>query len=294
MSNPNITLILCTLRRDAELDRLFESLQYQGTQFDLIVVDQNADNRIQRKLSKYPHLAHAKVIRSSPGLSYGRNVGLRLALAGTILAFPDDDSAYPPLTLRRVEAFLDSHPEVGILCGSVSADWTCLQETGGQLKPIEARRASALTLFGAVTSHSIFLNTRSNTARREWDIFDEHLGVGAQFGSAEEIDVVYRLRREGMQLYLTEECVSCHPDKDRGVVNPQRAYYYALGVGGFFRKNITLQISVLLLLLKVAIGPIVKLAIAFVRARPLQIRYHICTLVGRYRGFCIWRNERSV
>src|SRR5271166_4064415 len=97
-----ISLVVVTLNRVSELERLFASLDKQSYKdFEVILVDQNPDLDIRH-------------LRSGRGLSRGRNVGLPFA-KGDIICFPDDDCWYPEDLLETVKEWFDSHPEFGAL-----------------------------------------------------------------------------------------------------------------------------------------------------------------------------------
>lgn len=100
------SLVLATVGRTHEVERLLCSLDRQeGATFELIVIDQNIDGRpvpyLEPRKTKYP-IVH---VRSQPGLSRARNLGLR-HVSGSIVAFPDDDCWYPDGLLRRVWSLL--------------------------------------------------------------------------------------------------------------------------------------------------------------------------------------------
>ena len=71
-----IKLVVCTVGRASELERLLVSLDHQTCQdFEVLVVDQNADNRLDQILRLHPNLRIAH-LQSEPGLSRARNVAL--------------------------------------------------------------------------------------------------------------------------------------------------------------------------------------------------------------------------
>ncbi len=74
------SLIVATLGRTAELQRLFESLERQTHRdFEVIVVDQNTDGRLLPILDAFATKLTIRRLTSIPGLSRARNVGLREA-----------------------------------------------------------------------------------------------------------------------------------------------------------------------------------------------------------------------
>jgi glycosyltransferase involved in cell wall biosynthesis len=96
-----ISLLVATLGRVDELNRLLASLENQDAGFEVLVVDQNPDDRLAPVLAAHSRLA-ARHLRSERGLSRARNVGLRAA-QGDLIAIPDDDCWYPAGLLARVE-----------------------------------------------------------------------------------------------------------------------------------------------------------------------------------------------
>src|SRR5271166_3162469 len=109
-----VSLIVATVNRVAELDRLLTSLDRQTyKEFEVIVVDQNPNDRLVPLLAKHPRLS-IKHLRCERGLSRARNAGLQVA-KGEIVAIPDDDCWYPDRLLESVTAWFASHPEFGIL-----------------------------------------------------------------------------------------------------------------------------------------------------------------------------------
>src|SRR5262249_2604201 len=95
-----VSLVTCTLGdRKERLARLLQSLAPQGFRaFELIVVDQNPPGYIDEILQTCGAGLRIKHVRSAPGLSAARNVGLAQA-NGQIVGFPDDDCWYLPDTL---------------------------------------------------------------------------------------------------------------------------------------------------------------------------------------------------
>ena len=109
-----VSLIVGTVDRVMEVDRLLTSLDGQiYKEFEVVVVDQNQDERLAPLFEGHPGLA-IKHLRSQPGISRARNIGLAAA-KGEIVAIPDDDCWYPQRLLGEVTTWFASHPEFGIL-----------------------------------------------------------------------------------------------------------------------------------------------------------------------------------
>ena len=119
-----ISLVVSTRWRTLEVKRLLESLLAQTYKtFEVIVVDQNEDDRLAPLLREYGDRLTIKHVRSANlGHAAGSNAGLRIC-AGDIVAFPDDDCWYAPDLLRRVVDMFEAHPEWrGITGCEASAD----------------------------------------------------------------------------------------------------------------------------------------------------------------------------
>ncbi len=104
-TKPLISMVASTLGRDQEMRLLLDTLSAQNDdRFELIVVDQNQDDRLVPILAAYEGRFPIRHVRSlEKGLDRGRNLGARHA-AGDWLLFPDDDSWYPPEFLTHCAA----------------------------------------------------------------------------------------------------------------------------------------------------------------------------------------------
>ena len=102
-----VSLIMPTLNRFDDIYRFMDSLLEQTYKnFELIVVDQNDNDKVKEIVDKYVDCLDIKYIKSNKkGLSYNRNLGIDVA-KGEVLAFPDDDCAYKPDTIEKAINFL--------------------------------------------------------------------------------------------------------------------------------------------------------------------------------------------
>lgn len=181
----DFSLVLATVGRTIELNRLFDSLLAQTWHdFEVIVVDQNRDDRLQPILHRarclglsLRHLRHYP-----PNLALARNAGISVA-SGRWLGFPDDDCWYAPQTLERVmlRSRRRDHPH-GVVVRWIE------QHPPSPPGLLSWRRSSRFRDF-PVASITLFLQ-RELTARIGG--FDGRLGVGQWFGAGEETDIVLR------------------------------------------------------------------------------------------------------
>ena len=87
------SLILATFGIDkiTHIKELLQSLNEASfKEFEVILVDQNPGNEIELLFFEQSHQFSKKYLKSEPGLSKARNIGL-MSAKGEYVAFPDDD-----------------------------------------------------------------------------------------------------------------------------------------------------------------------------------------------------------
>lgn len=289
MASLDFSLIVATVNRTAELEKLFESFCAQATwNFEILVVDQNLDNRVEtivhawraryasRSQGEFPEnrLRH---IRCRPGLSRARNAALPLCF-GDILAFPDDDCWYPPQTLLHVAHWFGEHRDYQILSLSSKNE---AGELSGNRWPIDSCDLSPINIFRTSISYSFFVkNPRGRVPLR----FDESLGVGSttRFGSGEDTDFVLSLLKSGMKgKFQSKWCIG-HPRKDvmGGRVSKERSRSYGMGMGRVIRKQSLGFLFVPFLLLDIVRGGV---AFLLGKSLPASLWFaHGCGIAAGY------------
>lgn len=222
------SLILATVGRTEELANFLVHLDAQPYRaVELIVVDQNEDDRLLPVLSPYQSRFFVKHIRSNRGISRARNLGLRFA-SGNIVAFPDDDCWYNPDTLQRVANLFFEHPDWDGITGSCTTPagrLPFLDHKSGYINKINVwTRAISITIF----LRDSLINTVGT--------FDERLGAGADSGfcAGEETDYLLRaLENRCWISYQSDICVN-HPEIRS---SSDRGYVYGRGLGYVLRKH---------------------------------------------------------
>ena len=114
MSTTTVSLIVATRYRTTEVKKLLDSLVAQTYQdFDVIIVDQNGDDRLVPVLETYSNTLRVRHVQSNTsGKAAANNVGLRVS-QGDVVGFPDDDCWYPPQLLATVTDWFHQHPDFG-------------------------------------------------------------------------------------------------------------------------------------------------------------------------------------
>ena len=227
-----ISLIVATINRVGELQRLLESLHWQTYRdFEVIVVDQNPDDRLNSLLEQNWGFNVAR-LRSGRGLSRARNVGLPHA-KGEIIGFPDDDCWYPKNLLAQIMQAFAAHPESGVV-------FAILRDAQNQ--PIGPRWP---VCPGHWTKKDVWLRGISPAGflRREAadaiGCFNEKIGIGAAgaYQSGEDVDYFVRPLEKGWQIWYDPAVTVHHPPFHTLERILERSYSYALGGGYTLRVH---------------------------------------------------------
>ena len=245
------SLIIATLGRKKEVLEVIESIKnsdYEISNLEIIIVDQNEKGFLDKELSKFEDLKIKHIHSDIKGLSYNRNIGLRYA-TGDIICFPDDDCKFYTNTLVEVSnVLLDSNMD---FCMGRIYD----RETKKDVIKKWSKKEFEVNRF-----NSYFINSSITMfIKKEFILnFDENLGVGAKFGSCEDADLIYRILENKAKGTYTPNIELWHPEPNYQEISLEKVKNYASGFGYFVRKN-TDGIKVLLLILLVG-----KKAIQFI------------------------------
>jgi hypothetical protein len=176
--------------------------------------------------------------------------------------------------LARVFAAFDADPELQLLTGPAAAP------DGGLGSGRWRKDAGEITIENVWTSVIEFnLFLRRDTALALGG-FDERLGPGTRFGSAEGNDLVVRAIREGHRAFYDPRLQIVHPDKRLTETAVARAGLYGAGLGFVLRRHPVPAGVRRSFLIRPAGGALVSL----LRGNLLAARYYVATLRGRLNG----------
>jgi glycosyltransferase involved in cell wall biosynthesis len=276
---PKLSLIVCTLGRTKELQRLFLSLGEQtSTSFEVIVVDQNPPGALDDLIAEISKTIELRHLRASKGLSHARNVGLA-HVRGDILAFPDDDCWYPKDLVANALAFFEAHTDIDILT-IPTRDENGLLSNGKFLQT--SSLVSRRDVWRAGNSNGLFVRA-SLTAKIGG--FDENLGVGSStpFGAGEETDFLLRALESGARVFFETGLYAHHPNVDLVLDGKTmaRAALYARGFGRILRLH---RFPAAYALFRAA-RSLGAAALALLRIQPSQARYKALWAFGTLSGY---------
>lgn len=211
MSDPTVSIILCTLDRREQLVRCLNSLMALNyPNLEILVIDNGSKNVFipdihYRYRTRFFHL-------EIKGLSYGRNLGLHFA-TGNIVAFIDDDAFANPDWLRKAISHFDK-PQIGCVTGRivpVNSDGNPLVESRRTFPNIEDRlffdRNNFSPLRASAGTGSNFLIRRNVATQYR---FSELLGPGVPVGGAEEQLMFFQVIHAGWTIIFEPEAVVYH------------------------------------------------------------------------------------
>ena len=272
------SLVMATLGRGEPVATFLRSLEAQGdVDVELVIADQNADDRVARVLAGYENGRRLRHLRCSPGLSRARNLGLA-QVEGDVVAFPDDDCEYPAGLLSRIQAFFEGNGDYGGVAVRVASRQG---QAIGRLLP-RAGEVTPRTVWRQATAAGLFLRRDLITAIGG---FDETLGLGAgtPWGSAEDIDYPLRALEAGYRLYYEPAAVVWHPDVrlTRSGDLGSRGYRYGAGWGRVRRKHKSEWWVVVYHLLR----PIGGALLALLTGDIVILRFRLALFAGRLRGW---------
>jgi len=276
----HFSLVMATLGRKTEVQKFCEHLAKQTCKdFDLIVIDQNEEDFLSKILAPFSNVFEITHVHSSvKGLSYNRNIGLKIA-RGDIIAFPDDDCWYEPNTLEYIQNEF-SNTTAGYLCvNSNDPDFPVVSNYGNQ----KNKKIYSINFYSFGISYTIFIKRMILGDFK----FDEQLGCGAEFGAGEETDLLlYCLKNNALCIYDGNFFIH-HPYKPVDLNNLDRSRTYALGFGAIHKKAVCVYkngyafLRFIVAIFKNLFG------VLFSKNR----KHHIVSLNGKVIGFVRYKGE---
>jgi glycosyltransferase involved in cell wall biosynthesis len=276
------SLIVPTLGRTTELSRLLDSLLGQTfRRFEVIIVDQNPDDRLSPVICDYQNaffpIRHIRTEKR--GAARARNLGIPHA-SGQILTFPDDDCWYAPHVLQEMDIVFRDNPRWDVI--SIPARDPALDKPsllGWQTGSVLVDREN---IWGLIIEATSFHRRRALEAVGG---FDATLGVGSgtAWGSGEGTDLVLRMLARGFRVQYHPVVCVFHRDQSRDAHNERKAYNYGVGMG----RVLKIHQYPLLQVAQYIMRPFLGVLFYTLTAHRSAARYAWSMALGRWRG---WRD----
>jgi glycosyltransferase involved in cell wall biosynthesis len=216
-AGPNGTRIvaaICTRNRGASLIPAVETVLANDHQaFRLIVIDQSTDDGTARAIigmGEDPRIHYVRM--RATGVSRARNLALAEAgrLGAEFVAFTDDDCTVTPDWLKRMEQVLCEHTRVAIAFCNVDA---APYDPAEGFIPYYWRDGERLIRTLREKARARGMGAGMAVRRRAVESFggfDEQLGPGGQFPSAEDFDLTIRALLAGWHVFETDQVHVVH------------------------------------------------------------------------------------
>ena len=242
-ADASLSVVIPTRNRGALAAATVESI-LNGTEqrIQLIVVDQSDAADTEEALRPFADDARFRYVRSaSTGISAARNEGVALAQT-SLIAHTDDDCEARPDWCEQVIAAFERCPRAELLFGDVAAGNHPLLEHG--FVPSYLVRQERLTVGLRRKTETEGIGACMAYRRRLWEElggFDESLGVGAEFGSAEDVDFTIRTLAAGHGVLETPAAGVVHFGFRTWAEAPSLLSRYLYGIGAACAKQLRLQ-----------------------------------------------------
>jgi len=277
-------MVMCTRGRQVEIEAFLESLlQQRRRDIELVVVDQNDDDRLMPIISRFSgefRLLHLHMEGS--GAARARNFGLNY-VTGDLVGFPDDDCRYLPDYLNAVDHAFSEDPALGAITGQPTAE-----EAGHDGESLSGwQDVGIYTVQDRCQEFTIWLRRKQLGALR----YNERMGVGANtpWGADEGPEFLIRFMQKGFTVRYYPRLFVYHPNKIIAVSRKTlaRAASYARGRGCLLRLHRFPARIIFNTLLRAAAGGGLYLA----TVRPLRSAYYFTILINTFRGLMISRSD---
>ena len=232
---PAISVVIPTRDRPRLLLETVESI-LAGDRLpdEIVVADQSTGQRASLPPGGDVEIVHLQL--DSVGLSRARNAAIAAA-RHDVLVFTDDDVLVERDWLGRLVDALLAAPVRSAVTGTVRPG-----STGGHV-PSVTHRTKAEVFSGRPFADPLFPNNMAlrRQAFDEVGLFDERLGAGGEFASAEDSDFGYRLLEAGYEIAFVPDAVLYHRGVRRGRQLVALDWAYGRGQGAFYAKHMTLS-----------------------------------------------------
>lgn len=234
---PAVTVAIATADRQEALERCLHSLAEGATlPTEVVVVDQSTGDATRAVADA--SLLHVTYLRDS-GLGLGRAQNLAFAAASCpVVAVLDDDCVADERWVSTIATTFAEDPDLSGLAGRVLP----LEPAPPGTVAISTRPSTVKRTFG-FTLEPWNVGSGNNFAiSSEWfdriGGCDERLGPGAAGRGAVDMDLFYRLLREGGRMVYEPSAIVFHEMKRRRErVTRRSAYGYGMGAAAVLRRR---------------------------------------------------------
>ncbi|WP_339660421.1 glycosyltransferase family 2 protein [uncultured Polaribacter sp.] len=274
------SVIIATLNRVEEPLLMLDSLVGQTYKnFEVILVDQNEDGKLDKHIKTYKDKFPLKHIKTEiKGASNARNTGINKSI-GEILTFPDDDCEFYESFLEEINNHFNNSKNDGILITTKDKyDGTAISI----LMSSKAQKITKKNVLKTVIEAGIIVKSK----KLDGVLFDPEMGVGSPtspYWSDEGPDLILRLLEKGLDFEFCPQFYMFHPNPVR-VYNEKtaiRSFRYGKGRGYLLKKHNFGFLSILYYLLIYMVGMLKGILMLNTK----MFKYFRKGFQGRYEGY---------
>ena len=224
----SVDLLIATIGRKAELDRLLTSLEGQTYKnFRILLADQNQPGYLDDMLARHAGVPITRIMLPSRGVSTARNILLEHAVA-EIIVFPDDDCWYAPDTLEGVLQAFRKNPT----CGALLGVWTASSASPAPAIAEGVVKRSGLFRLAGTCVQFYRKDAIQNI------LFDPILGpgTGLPYGCGEDTDFLLLVQAH-TEVRRHKDIRVFHPSPAEILPSPQKVANYAAGRMYLLKKH---------------------------------------------------------
>jgi glycosyltransferase involved in cell wall biosynthesis len=227
---PLVSVVIPTYNRAHLIAQALESVYAQTFKdYEVILIDDGSTDGTEELIRKNYHGRLRYVKQENKGISGARNHGIALA-SGKYIAFLDSDDRWLPEKLERQAAYMETHPETGLLCTKLAR-----YEIGGDGKK-EICPSGFPKHFSELLEGPNFIPTTTTMVRKtcfeKAGVFDPELPV------AEDWDLWIRIAKN-FGMYCLEDVLAEHRDHPQKTTKDLVKVYD--GFWRFYAKNLRLH-----------------------------------------------------
>lgn len=184
-----VSVITPTFNRGHLIGEAIQSVLEQNSRdFEIIVVDDGSTDGTADVVKSFSDERVKYIYQENRGRSNARNHALNIA-AGRYIAFLDSDDLYLPGKLELQVAYLDTHPEVGMVYTSAY----CMNEEGTLLS--DSYRASVSGWIYKDIAFYVPVTITMPTAMARLEVFDRVGGFDEKMERFEDTDMWRRIAK---------------------------------------------------------------------------------------------------
>jgi GT2 family glycosyltransferase len=235
---PPGSLIVCSRNRSTLLNETIESiLNGREVPDEIIIIDQSDGPDTKLAVLSTERSCKIRYQWMKPlGLSYARNFGIKAA-RNPWLVFTDDDVMVTPDWFGNLLKALTDEGQRAVVTGRVLA---APEHNDGGFAPSTKEDENPSVYEGRVGQDVLYSNNMAlrKSALEEIGDFDERLGPGTRFPSAEDNDLGFRLLEAGYRIVYVPQAVLYHRAwrASHSFLALRRSY--GIGRGAFYAKHL--------------------------------------------------------